>query len=114
MISWTWGLVAVQAPSFTSTGSVVIDPKGENLARAQQREPGGMPDTSAVDTQVEILRSRALAESVVRRLKLWNDPEFNPSMKPRLFGLGPAPAPIDQPNADLVARRRAEIDAVAP
>lgn len=94
---------AMQTPTYTAVGSVVIDPKQTNLAQAQQ-VTGLPPDTSAVDTQVEILRSRALAEDVVRRLKLYNDPEFNPSMAPGMFGLKPAKAPIANPDERLVSR----------
>jgi succinoglycan biosynthesis transport protein ExoP len=95
---------ATRTPTYTAAGSVVVDPKGQNLAAAQQTSGGLPPDTSAVDTQVEILRSPALAEAVVRKLKLWNDPEFNPQMKKGLFGLAPAHAPIAVPDARLVAR----------
>lgn len=94
---------AMQTPTYTSVGSVVIDPKQTNLAQAQQ-VTGLPPDTSAVDTQVEILRSRALAEDVVRRLKLYNDPEFNPSMAPGMFGLKPAKPPIANPDERLISR----------
>ncbi|HVI33295.1 GumC family protein [Phenylobacterium sp.] len=94
---------AMQTPTYTAVGSVVIDPKQTNLAQAQQAT-GLPPDTSAVDTQVEILRSRALAEDVVRRLKLYNDPEFNPSMAPGMFGLKPAKPPIANPDERLIAR----------
>ena len=34
-------------------------------------------DTSVVDTEVEVLKSRQLAERVVKTLKLDADPEFN-------------------------------------
>lgn len=95
---------AMQTPTYTAVGSVVIDPKQTNLAQAQQVTGGLPPDTSAVDTQVEILRSRALAEDVVRRLKLYNDPEFNPSMAPGMFGLKPAKSPIANPDERLIAR----------
>ncbi|WP_334164267.1 GumC family protein [Phenylobacterium sp.] len=95
---------AMQTPSYTAVGSVVIDPKQTNLAQAQQVSGGLPPDTSAVDTQVEILRSRALAEDVVRRLKLYNDPEFNPSMAPGMFGLKPAKPPIANPDERVIAR----------
>ena len=70
------GFFALQTPAYFAVGSVVIDPKGQNIARTDQAS-GLPPDTSAVDTQVEILRSHALAEDVVHRLKLYNDPEFN-------------------------------------
>ena len=53
---------AMKTPTYSAMGSVVVDPKHENMAEAERRENGFMPpDTSAVDTQVEILRSPALA-----------------------------------------------------
>src|SRR6185437_9275972 len=60
------GAFALKTPTYQSSGSVVIDPKGVNLARAEQPQGWTLPpDTSAVDTQVEVLRSHALAERVV-------------------------------------------------
>jgi capsular exopolysaccharide synthesis family protein len=94
---------ALKTPSYSAMGSVVIDPSHANLAQANQQQGGLPPDTSAVDTEVEVLRSPALAEAVVRRLKLYNDPEFNAEMKPRLFGLAPAAAPIVNPDKELLA-----------
>jgi capsular exopolysaccharide synthesis family protein len=96
---------ALKTPTYSASGAVVIDPKGVNLARAEQPQSYGAPaDASAVDTQVEILKSEALAERVVRRLKLYNDPEFNASQSARLFGLIPAKGPIANPDPKLVAR----------
>lgn len=63
---------------YTATGSVLVDPNRENLARTQSPQGGGPPDMSAIDTQVELVRSHALAEAVVRKLALYKDPEFNP------------------------------------
>ncbi|WP_395671346.1 GumC family protein [Phenylobacterium sp.] len=95
---------AMQTPSYTAVGSVVIDPRQTNLARANQ-EPSGLPaDTSAVDTQVEVLRSRAIAERVVRRMRLYNDPEFNPQMASGMFGLKRPAAPVANPDRMLVER----------
>ncbi|WP_374468804.1 GumC family protein [Phenylobacterium sp.] len=93
---------AMQTPSYTAVGSVVIDPTGKNLARAEQQSSGLPADTSAVDTQVEVLRSRAVAERVVRKLQLYNDPEFNPKMAPGFFGLKRPAAPIANPSPRLV------------
>jgi capsular exopolysaccharide synthesis family protein len=96
---------ALKTPTYSATGSVVIDPKGVNMARPQEPQSyGAPPDASVVDTQVEMLRSEALAERVVRRLKLYNDPEFNGAMAPRLFGLVPGRPPIADPSPKLVAR----------
>lgn len=82
-------------PKYTATGAILIEPKRENLARTEAPQQGMQPDTSAVDTQVELLRSHALAESVVRRLRLDQDPEFNPKARK-----GPSPV---SPNAETVS-----------
>lgn len=97
------GFFALQPRVYASSGTLVIDPKQQNLTAVTQ-QLGLPPDTSAVDTQVEILRSPALAEAVTRKLKLYNDPEFNPAMKPGLFGLLPAKAPLEQPSPQVMAR----------
>ncbi len=93
---------ALKTPSYTAVGSVLIDPKHQNLAETAQPQSGLPPDTSAVDTQVEILRSDALAQAVVQRLRLYNDPEFNSAMQPGLFGA--AHAPMIEPDARTLAR----------
>ncbi|WP_310541738.1 AAA family ATPase [Phenylobacterium sp.] len=98
------GLFALQTPAYTAVGSVVIDPKQQNLTDTSFQQGGLPPDTSAVDTQVEILRSPALAQDVVKRLRLYNDPEFNPAMEPRFFGAIPGQEPINQPDARTLAK----------
>lgn len=64
-------------PMYTAVGSILVDPKREDLTRTEAPQ-NGLPDMSAVDTQVELLKSHALAEMTVRRLALYKDPEFNP------------------------------------
>ena len=95
---------AFQPRTYTAVGSVLIDPKHTNLTDTSQQGGGLPPDTSAVDTQVEILRSNALALAVVKRLKLYNDPEFNPIMAPGLFGAVPAHSALASPDPRTLAR----------
>jgi succinoglycan biosynthesis transport protein ExoP len=91
-------------PLYTSFGSLLVDPKKENLTRTEPVQPGGQPDGAATATQVELLRSRALAQAVVQRFNLTNDPEFNPALKGRA---GPA-RPQDLPKVvDVVQDRTA-------
>jgi len=104
------GAFALQSPTYTSVGSVLIDPKGVNLASPDSRNGGLPPDTSAVDTQVEVLRSRAVSEAVVRKLQLWNDPEFNSDMKPGMFGLTPAQKPYANPSPRMVSYLAAQLE----
>jgi len=70
---------------YLASGSVVIEPKRHNPADIVREppQPGLPPDTSAIDTQVEVLKSHALAQDVATRLKLYNDPEFNPYLHTR-------------------------------
>lgn len=84
-------------PKYTATGSVLIDPHRQNLTQAEPVQAGLPPDTSAVDTQVEVLRSPALAEAVVREMALYNDPEFNTQLQGHRGAIvNPSPALISR------------------
>jgi succinoglycan biosynthesis transport protein ExoP len=93
-----------RTPQYTAVGSVLIQPKRENLASAEPSQAGLPPDTSAVDTQVQLLRSHALAEDVVRRLRLDRDPEFNPKAKGATSAALPGPREIAKIADRLQAR----------
>jgi capsular exopolysaccharide synthesis family protein len=84
-------LVWTATPTYVATGALQIQPRRENLATTQEpAQPGLPPDTSAIDTQVQILKSSALARAVVERLKLYDDPEFNPKAATRLANVRPS------------------------
>lgn len=89
--------VSQMTPKYTAMGSVLIDPHHPNLTQAEPVQGGMPPDTSAVDTQVEVLRSRALAEAVVRKMALYNDPEFNRD-------LGGRPGHLVNPSQQVINR----------
>ncbi len=72
-------------PLYTATASVMIDNRTEQVVDTQAVLSGLPADTATVDTEVEVLRSRQLAERVVAALKLEEDPEFNGALaKPGL------------------------------
>ena len=75
-------LVFSQKESFTATANVLLDSRQRDVVRVQSVLPNLPPDTNIVDTEVEVLRSRALAEAVMVILKLDQDPEFNPALSP--------------------------------
>lgn len=64
-------------PLYTATASIMIDTQQERVVDTQAVLSGLSADSSTVDTQVEILKSRQLADRVVRELKLDQDPAFN-------------------------------------
>ncbi len=96
-------------PTYTGASEVMIDSRQVQLfassnapAAAQQVAGGPSTDTAAVATQVEVLKSRDLADSVTRALDLDHDPEFAPSASAKSFNplkifkdlLGLTPPPV--------------------
>ena len=69
------------APIYTATTSVMIDPRKTNVVNLDAVVSGLNTDTSAVLSEIEILKSRTLAEKVVRKLGLVVDPEFNTELQ---------------------------------
>ena len=73
-----------QKPVYTATASIMIDAQRLQLFTADHNQAitsGAAPESNAVDTQVEVIRSRGVAEWVVKTLGLDRDPEFAPSLK---------------------------------
>ncbi|HEY3695995.1 polysaccharide biosynthesis tyrosine autokinase [Phenylobacterium sp.] len=70
-------------PTFTADVHLMIDkPSQELLARETPTAADTVLDASVVETEVEVLRSTALAESVIAKLGLDRDPEFNSALAP--------------------------------
>ncbi|CAN7604565.1 polysaccharide biosynthesis tyrosine autokinase [Phenylobacterium sp. LjRoot219] len=81
----------MMTPVYSANVELMIDkPGGWLLARGEN--PGETSqealDASTVETEVEVLRSPAVAETVVRQLRLDLDPEFNSALRP--------PGPLDR------------------
>lgn len=81
-------VVTIRAtPLYTATASVMIDNRTEQVVDTQAVLSGLPADTATVDTEVEVLKSRQLAERVVAALELEKDPEFNSALRePGLIG----------------------------
>jgi exopolysaccharide transport family protein len=71
-------------PTYTATGSIVVDLRKQNLINNNINQVlSDLPeDPSVVDTEVEMLRSYALAQKVVNALGLQDDPDFQPDTTP--------------------------------
>lgn len=67
----------INAPArYTATATLIIDTRKNQLFQ-QQSVVGDIPiDSGAVESQVEILKSETIALSVIRDLRLMDDPEF--------------------------------------
>ena len=83
-------LFTLQAtPKYTATADVVLNVRQSQVVDIEAVLSGAPPDSATVDTEVEVLRSRSLAETVVDELNLIAVPEFNASLAER-SGLGGA------------------------
>lgn len=75
-------MFTVQArPVYSTSASVIIDVREKNIVDVGSVLSGLAPDSAVVDTEVEIIRSRSLAEKIVRKLNLVESPEFNPTLQ---------------------------------
>jgi len=96
-----FGLGFVQ-PLYTADTRILIEQRESPLTRP--REDAGTTsadfDESAIQSQVEVLRSREIAEAVIDKLGLMQRPEFDPALHPSMLQsfmvmLGLREAPTD-------------------
>ena len=73
-------IILTRPAQYTSTATLALNPQKQPVVTATVT-PETAPDSSAMDTEVEILRSRALAVRVAKDLKLDQDPNFNPRLR---------------------------------
>lgn len=73
----------VATPLYTTTATVVQDNDPEPVVSFSAGLGSGLGgDQNAINTEIEVLRSRALIEKLVQELDLISDPEFNPGLRP--------------------------------
>ncbi|KQV62367.1 MULTISPECIES: polysaccharide biosynthesis tyrosine autokinase [unclassified Caulobacter] len=104
-----------QTPLYTATAQVMLDVRKEQVTDMSAVLSGLPADSSVVDTEVEVLKSRSLASRVVKELKLEKDPYFNPYLPGAqgptawLFSLKKATAPTATNDPTELQRRRERI-----
>jgi capsular exopolysaccharide synthesis family protein len=72
----------VAVPTYSSVASVMLESREEQVVDLQSVVGGLSADTTAVNTEVEVLTSRSLIGKVVDELNLMDDPEFNSALTP--------------------------------
>ncbi|WP_254698529.1 MULTISPECIES: polysaccharide biosynthesis tyrosine autokinase [unclassified Sagittula] len=68
-------------PMFQSTAVVMLNNREEQVVDLNNVIGGLGSDSTVVNTEVEVLKSRVLLGKVVDQLDLTTDPEFNPSLR---------------------------------
>ena len=98
-------------PMYRASSSLLLEPDEENVVGIRGVEEG-RANRDYLQTQFELLKSRDLAEEVVRRLDLVNHAEFDPAQQPEplisigrlgLEGVIPTRSPEDLAAAQPVA-----------
>jgi uncharacterized protein involved in exopolysaccharide biosynthesis len=102
---------------YSTSASVMLDPRKNNVADLSSVLSQLPTDPASLQNQIQILTSRDLAQEVIAKLKLYDDPEFNASLKPSIgsavmAALNPRNlfAPPDESN-DAVAEREKIVNA---
>jgi succinoglycan biosynthesis transport protein ExoP len=71
--------LVVATPMFTANARILMDTRQTQVLDKETAINSALIDTGFVDSQVEIIGSEDLIQSIVRRLRLTEDPEFNGS-----------------------------------
>ncbi len=73
-------VVLVLPTIYASSAVVMLDPRKNSITDLSAVLTPQLTDPAAVQNQLQIITSRDLAGVVVDRLKLYDDPEFNPNL----------------------------------
>lgn len=67
-------------PQYRAAAMVKLNTSEMNVSGLEGMIPGFTGDSALVDTEVELMRSRRLADKVAEQLDLYSDEEFNPEL----------------------------------
>ncbi len=94
-------------PLYTADTSILIEERESPLTRRQETSGGSSSfDESAIQSQVEVLRSREIADVVIDKLDLTRRPEFDPARRPSLTRSLKVMLGFEQNPADSSIRQR--------
>jgi exopolysaccharide transport family protein len=98
----TYIALSFVSPLYTADTSILIEERESPLTRPREQagEPAADFDESAIQSQVEVLRSREIADAVIDALDLTRRPEFDPArntslVRSILIAIGVASSPTD-------------------
>ena len=104
---------------YSSSAVVMLEQRKNNVADLSSVLSALPTDAASVQDQIQLLSSRALAERVIGKLKLYDDPEFNPALDTNaapeigdfVHLLNPANWDAQRPPADATSQHDAIISA---
>src|SRR6266702_8745984 len=93
--------VAISPYKYTAQADMIIDTKRVTWTQTEMASENRTVEDASVESEIETTKSEKVAEAVIRRLRLTQDPEFvgaGAGLKRRIFSLfkldgGPEPEP---------------------
>lgn len=79
----SWLVVSRIQPIYTATAQVMIDSRRTRIVDIKEVLSQLSPQLVTVTSEVEVIRSRALAQRVADTLDLYKEPEFNVRLRPQ-------------------------------
>ena len=70
----TWYVLDVAVPKYTAEARIVMEARDQNVVDLESVISGVSTEDAAINTEVEIIRSRGLLEQLVAQLNLLEDP----------------------------------------
>ncbi len=75
-------IVKQLTPLYEATAEVMINPPANRVIDMEEVLSGLPFDMATIQSEIQVIKSRGLAERVITRLKLFSDPEFNHALRP--------------------------------
>ena len=76
-------VLAMVKPLYTAQTDVIIENREQKVSDLKAVLGDILPDKEGLLSEIEVIRSRSIADRVIDRMGLFNDPEFNESLKPK-------------------------------
>ena len=73
--------LAIAQPKYTASTTLALQDRDQQVVNLESVMSGVSTELAAINTELEVIRSRGLIDELTVRLKLLDDPEFNPVLQ---------------------------------
>lgn len=87
VVGLSWGILMQATPIFAGNASVMIDTRKTRYLDLKEVITTSLPQLTTVLSEVEVIRSRNVAQRVADSQNLYADPEFNAALRPKGMGI---------------------------
>lgn len=88
-------------PVYSATSTLLIEQQKANVVSIEELYGVDNQKTDYYQTQFELLKSRSLAEKVIEKLDMWNDPELSPAARAQQAKVKVEPSVLSNLDGDV-------------